>query len=187
LLCGACHVGAARVQGPVRAPSARPPRVQHQCACAHQHQAEYGSLELSASRRALLGVGVAGLAAVSGQCSSAEAAADAFEIPKEQQCFECTGSGIVNCALTDWIWTRHLCAHDRHVSRSICGVPVAPARRGVRMSVGVLVMSGCMGRQNAQQSRRQDSTWEEGQAGRGGGGGGGGCCADRVPHTRACS
>lgn len=55
--------------------------------------------DLAASRRQAV---VAGLAVVAGAApiavdGAAEAAADAYEIPVNQQCIECVGSGVISC------------------------------------------------------------------------------------------
>lgn len=44
---------------------------------------------------------IAGFSAVAGtgtvSAGEASAAADAYEIPENQQCIECTGAGIISC------------------------------------------------------------------------------------------
>lgn len=53
------------------------------------------------SRRGALLAGVSAAVSLSGTVSAGEAsaAADAYEIPENQQCIECTGSGIISCTL----------------------------------------------------------------------------------------
>ena len=71
--------------------------------------------EEGSSRRAALLAGVSVAATFSGTVSDGEAlaAADAYEIPENQQCIECTGSGIISCA--------HLFIHhDSTLAHNLC-------------------------------------------------------------------
>ena len=63
---------------------------------------EAPAAEASSSRRDALLAGAAFVAATTAAASNAPAeaaAADVIEIPVDQQCLECTGGGVVNCAL----------------------------------------------------------------------------------------
>eukprot|EP00892_Ulva_mutabilis_P002249 jgi/Ulvmu1/12024/UM083_0037.1 len=71
------------------------------CKCGKRAEAAVAvskSCDEGSSRRAALLAGVSAVT-VSGTVNSgaASAAADAYEIPENQQCIECTGSGIISC------------------------------------------------------------------------------------------
>lgn len=59
--------------------------------------------------------GVAALATAQPDSAAEAAAADAFEIPASQQCLECIGSGIVNCAPSP-VPHRHFACSKRTLS-----------------------------------------------------------------------
>lgn len=94
-----CHnVKLFRLQHPQRKITLSPAQKAVCCPkCGHVEAGEQGA-EVPTSRRHAV---VASVAAIVGSAATvggeAEAAADAYEIPVNQQCIECVGSGVISC------------------------------------------------------------------------------------------
>ena len=92
------YFGLLSVQHPQKKLALTPARKAACCRGQGHVEASSEGEELGTSRRqTVVGVvALAGIAPICG-CGEAEAAADAYEIPVNQQCIECVGSGITSC------------------------------------------------------------------------------------------